>query len=140
VDAAVINGQDTTDFPIEIRASQHVTGATLTFTDRQSEFSGAVVNERNEPVSAYTVIVYPADQRYWIGQSRRTQTSRPGTDGRFTFRNLPPGDYRLATVFDPEPGSWYDPAFLQQLDGSSTRFSIAAGEKKAMDVRLSSAK
>jgi hypothetical protein len=140
VESAVISGQDTTDFPTEIRPNQNVTGATITFTDRPSEFSGAIVNERNEPVSAYTVIVYPADQRYWTGQSRRIQTNRPGTDGRFTFRNLPPGDYRLATVFDPEPGSWYDPAYLQQLDASSTRFSIAAGEKKVLDVRVSSAK
>jgi uncharacterized protein (DUF2141 family) len=137
VESAVINGQDTADFPIEIRPNQQVTGATITFTDRQSEFTGGVVNDRNEPVSLYTVIVYPSDQRYWTGPSRRIQTSRPGTDGRFTFRNLPPGDYRLATVFDPEPGSWYDPAYLQQLDGSSTQFSIAPGEKKVMDVRVS---
>jgi protocatechuate 3,4-dioxygenase beta subunit len=140
VDSAVINGQETADFPVEIRGGQNVTGATLTFTDRQSEFAGTVVNERSEPVSVYTVIVYPADQRYWTGPSRRIQTNRPGTDGRFTFRNLPPGDYRLATVFDPEPGSWYDPAYLQQLDGSSTRFSIAAGEKKALDVRVSTSR
>jgi hypothetical protein len=140
LDSTTINGQEATDFPIEIRPNQNVTGATISFTDRQSEFTGTMVNERNEPVSAYTVIVYPADQRYWSGQSRRIQTTRPGTDGRFTFRNLPPGDYRLATVFDPEPGAWYDPAYLHQLDASSTRFAIAAGEKKVQDVRVSSAK
>jgi hypothetical protein len=139
VDSAVIAGQDTADFPVEIRPNQNVTDATLTFTDRQTEFSGAIVNERNEPVSAYTVVVYAADSRYWIGPSRRIQVSRPGTDGRFTFRTLPPGDYRLATVFDPEPGVWYDPAYLQQLDASSTRFTITAGEKKTQDVRLSGA-
>ncbi len=136
VESAVINGQDTADFPVEIKPNQNVTGATLTFTDKQTEFTGVVVNQRNEPVSAYTVIVYAADPRYWIGQSRRIQASRPGTDGRFTFRNLPAGEYRLATVFDPENGSWYDPAYLQQLDSSSTRFTLAAGEKKAQDVRI----
>ncbi len=140
VESAVVAGQDTADFPVEIKPNQNVTGATLTFTDKQTEFTGAVVNERNEPVSAYTVILYAADQRYWLAQSRRIQASRPGTDGRFTFRNLPPGDYRLATVFDPEPGSWYDPAYLQQLDSSSTRLTIAAGEKKAQDVRVSGAR
>lgn len=140
VESAVVGGQDTADFPVEIRAGQNVTGATLTFTDRQTEFTGAVVNERNEPVSVYTVIVYAADPRYWIGQSRRIQTSRPGTDGRFTLRNLPPGDYRLATVYDPEPGAWYDPAYLQQLDATSMRFTIAAGETKTQNVRVSGAR
>ena len=137
IESAVVAGQDTQDFPIEIRPNQNVTGASITFTDRQTEFTGAVVNERNEPVSAYTIVVYPADSRYWTGQSRRIQTNRPGTDGRFTFRNLPPGEYRLATVFDPEPGAWNDPAYLQQLEASSTRLTIAAGERKNQDIRVS---
>jgi hypothetical protein len=135
--SAIIGGQDAADFPVEIRSNQNVTGASITFTDRRTEFAGAVVNERNEPVSDYTLIVFPADERYWTGQSRRIQTMRPGTDGRFTFRDLPPGDYRLATVFDPEPGSWNDSAFLQQLEGSSTAFALAAGEKKEQNVRVS---
>jgi len=139
VESAVVAGQDTVDFPVEIRANQNVTGASITFTDRQTEFTGAVVNERNEPVTDYTIVVYAADSRYWTGLSRRIQTSRPGTDGRFTFRNLPPGDYRLATVFDPEPGAWFDPAYLQELDGSSTRLTLTAGEKKVQDIRVSSA-
>jgi len=140
IESAVVAGQDTVDFPVEIRANQNVTGASITFTDRQTEFTGAVVNERNEPVSDYTIVVYAADSRYWTGLSRRIQTSRPGTDGRFTFRNLPPGDYRLATVFDPEPGAWFDPAYLQQLDGSATRLTLTAGEKKVQDVRVSGAR
>jgi len=139
VESAVVAGQDTVDFPVEIRANQNVTGASITFTDRQTAFTGAVVNERNEPVSAYTIVVYAADPRYWTGLSRRIQTARPGTDGRFTFRNLPPGDYRLATVFDPEPGAWLDPAYLQQLDSSATRLSLTAGEQKVQDIRVSGA-
>jgi hypothetical protein len=139
VESAVVAGQDTVDFPVEIRANQNVTGASITFTDRQTAFTGTVVNERNEPVSAYTIVVYAADPRYWTGLSRRIQTARPGTDGRFTFRNLPPGDYRLATVFDPEPGAWLDPTYLQQLDSSATRLSLTAGEQKVQDIRVSDA-
>ena len=140
VESAVVAGQDTVDFPVEIRANQNVTGASITFTDRQTAITGTVVNERNEPVSAYTIVVYAADPRYWTGLSRRIQTARPGTDGRFTFRNLPPGDYRLATVFDPEPGAWLDPTYLQQLDSSATRLSLTAGEQKVQDIRVSGAR
>jgi protocatechuate 3,4-dioxygenase beta subunit len=140
IESAVVGGQDAADFPVEIRANQNVTAASITFTDRPTEFAGAVLDERNQPVSAYTVVVYPADPRYWTGLSRRIQAHRPATDGRFAFRSLPPGEYRLATLFDPEPGSWYDPAFLQQLEASSTSFSIAAGETKVQNVRVSSAR
>ena len=84
----------------------------------------------------YTLIVYPADQRFWTPQSRRIQSARPATDGRFTFRNLPAGDYRLVPVYDPEPGAWFDPAFLLQLESASVRVSIAEGEKKEQHLRV----
>ena len=69
--------------------------------------------------------------------SRRIRTTRPATDGRFTFASLPPGDYKIAPVVDVEPGAWFDPAFLQQLDATALRVSIAEGEQKVQNVRIS---
>jgi hypothetical protein len=134
--STTVDGQDSLDFPVEVKPSQNISGAVVTFVDRQSELSGAITNERAEPVTDYSLIIYPADNRYWTPQSRRIQSTRPATDGRFTFRNLPAGDYRLAPVFDPEPGSWFDPAFLQQLDGAAVRVSIGDGEKKEQTLRV----
>jgi hypothetical protein len=71
-----------------------------------------------------------------VPQSRRIRTARPATDGRFSFSNVPPGDYKIAPVVDAEPGSWFDPAFLQELDQSALRVSIAEGENKVQNVRL----
>lgn len=135
-ESAVMSGQDTADFPIEIKGDQNISGATLTFTDKQSELSGSVVDGRGQPATDYTVIIFPSDQRYWSA-TRRIQTARPATSGQFAFRSLPPGDYRIATVIDPEPGAWSDPAFLQQLDGASIRVTIAPGEKKVQNLRVS---
>jgi hypothetical protein len=132
--SSMIEGQDSLDFPIEVKAA--VTGAVLTFVDRQSELSGTITNDQSQPVPDYTLILYPADQRYRVPQSRRIQTIRPATDGRFTFRNVPPGDYRLAPVLDPEPGVWFDPGFLQQLDNAAIRISIGEAEKKEQHLRV----
>lgn len=137
-ESAIVGGQDTLDVPLDVKPNQNVTGMTITLSDRQTEFSGAVVNERNEPVTAYTIVVFSTDSRFWTAGSRRIQTARTATDGRFTLRGLPPGEYRLVTVFDPEPGSWFDPAYLQQLQGSSTTLTLQAGEKKNQDVRVAS--
>jgi hypothetical protein len=134
--SAMVDGQDSLDFPIEIKPSQNVGNVVLTFVDRQTELTGTIVDQRSQPVVDYNLIVYPADQRFWTPQSRRIQSARPATDGRFTFRNLPPGDYRIAPVLDPEPGSWYDPAFLQQLDGNATRITLGEGEKKEQTLRV----
>lgn len=134
--SSVVDGQDSLDFPVDIRPNQTVNSAVLTFVDRQTELTGTIVDQRSQPVLDYNLVVYPADQRFWTAQSRRIQSTRPATDGRFTFRNLPPGEYRIAPVLDPEPGSWYDPAFLQQLDGNATRITIGEGEKKEQTLRV----
>ena len=134
--STAVEGQDSLDFPVEVKPNQSISGAVVTFVDRQSELTGTIVNERAQPVPDYTLIVYPADQRFWTPQSRRIQSTRPATDGRYSFRNLPAGDYRLVPVYDPEPGSWFDPAFLQQLETASVRVSIAEGEKKEQNLRV----
>jgi len=82
------------------------------------------------------VVAFSADERFWTPQSRRVQAARPATDGRFAFRALPPGDYRLVAVTDVEPGQWFDPAFLRQLVGGSVPLSIADGERKVQDLRV----
>ena len=139
VESATVGGQDALDFPFEVKPNQAVGGITLTFTDKQTEFTGTIVDERNQPAVEYTLVVFPADNKYWTGSaSRRFQTVRPSTDGRFTIRGLPPGDYRIGTVIDLEPGAGSDPAFLQQLEATALRLTLQPGEKKQQDIRMSS--
>jgi len=139
VESATVGGQDALDFPFEVKPNQAVGGITVTFTDKQTEFTGTIVDERNQPAVEYTLVVFPADNKYWTGTaSRRFQTVRPSTDGRFTIRGLPPGDYRIGTVIDLEPGAGSDPAFLQQLEATALRMTLQPGEKKQQDIRMSS--
>ena len=49
---------------------------------------------------------------------------------------LPPGDYRLTTLMDPEPGSWFDRQLLEQLDTTSARITLLEGEKKVEHLRV----
>ena len=85
-----------------------ITGMAVTLTDRITELSGTVVDEKGKPATEQTMVLYPADQKYWTPQSRRIRTTRAGEDGRYYFRVVPPGEYRLATLVDPEPATWYD--------------------------------
>ncbi len=135
--SSVVSGQDTLDFPVEVKPNQNVSNMVLTFTDRQTEISGTIVDAQGQPAPDYTIVVYPADREFWTSSSRRIRTQRPGTDGKFTFGNLPPGDYRIAPVLDPEPGVWFDPSFLQQLDAGALRVPLGIGEKKVQNLRIS---
>ena len=138
LESVTVGGQDALDFPFEVKPNQAVGGVNITFTDKQTELTGTVVDDKNQPAVDYTLVIFPADNRYWTGTtSRRIQTVRPGTDGRYTVRTLPPGDYKIATVLDMEPGSAADPAFLQQVEAATLRVTLQPGEKKQQDIRLS---
>lgn len=136
-ESAVIAGQDALDFPFEVKGNQNVAGVTITLTDRRTELTGTVLDEKSQPAVDYTIVIFPSDSRYWTGPSRRIQMVRPSTDGKFTFRNLPPGDYRIATPLDVEPGASSDPAVLQQLEGSSMRVTLQPGETKVQNIKVS---
>ena len=136
VGSSVVSGQESLDVPFEVKPNQSVINAVLTFTDRQTEVTGTLVDAKGQPAPDYTIIIYPSEREYWTPQSRRIQSSRPGTDGSFTFRNLPAGEYRISAVLDPEPGTWYDPQFLQQLETQSMRVTLGPGEKKAQNLRV----
>ena len=134
--SAVTSGRDILDFPLEVKANGDVADLTVTMASQTQELSGTLTDSQNMPATAYTVIVFSADTRFWTPQSRRIFSSRPGTDGRFIVRNLPAGDYFVAAVTDAEPGEWFDPKFLEQLRAASARVTLVAGDKKVQDLRL----
>lgn len=134
--SATLKGQESLDVPVEIRAGDAVTDAVITFSDRATELSGAMVDASNAPASEYFIIVFAEDRAYWTPGSRRILQTRPSRDGRFLFRNLPPGDYRLAAVTDIQQGEWFDPAFLGQLVAASVKVTLGANEKKVQDLRV----
>jgi protocatechuate 3,4-dioxygenase beta subunit len=138
LDSAVIDGQDTLDVPFEVKPGSAPSGAVITFTDRQAQLTGSITNQRGQPAPEQTLILFPADERYWVPQSRRIRSTRPSTDGQFTFAGIPPGDYKLVAMVDVETGAWFDLAFLQQIDAASTRITVNEGEKKVQNLQISS--
>jgi hypothetical protein len=136
LESAMYNGRDLLDFPIDIGPNQSLQNVQLTYTDRTQELTGTIQDTAGRPTSDFTIIVFPADQVFWMPQARRISATRPGTDGRFTFRGLPAGNYRLTAVTDVEPGEWYDPDFLSQLGNVSIPISLAEGQQKVQDIRL----
>lgn len=134
--SAVAGGRDALDFPLDIGPNQDIEGAVLSFSNRTQELNGTIQDAAGRPTSDFTIIVFPSDKRYWLPQSRRISSARPATDGRFSLRGLPAGDYRLTAVTDVEPGEWYDPAFLAQLVNVSIPIALADGETKTQDIRL----
>jgi hypothetical protein len=113
-----------------------VVGLTLSFVDRTQEVTGTIQDPSGKPTADFTIILFASDKSYWVPQARRILSARPSTDGKFAFRNIPAGDYRLTAVTDVEPGEWFDPNFLSQLINASIPLRINDGEKKVQDIKV----
>lgn len=129
-------GHDAIDMPFEIRAGENVTDASIAFGDRPAEIGGVLQDASGRPATDYYVILMPADPARWKSPNRRVQQVRPSSDGRFTFRNLLPGDYLVGATTDVEIGATADPAFLTGLSRAAVKVALAEGEKKVQDLRI----
>jgi hypothetical protein len=133
--SAMANGQDLADAALELKIGEDLTGVTITFTDRPTEFAGRLIDPSGRPVSKYSIVVFTADRSMWRPYSRRIRAVSPATDGSFRVTGLPPGDYAVAAAEDVEAADLADPAFLSQLLTSAVKFTLAEGEKKRQDLR-----
>jgi len=134
--SAAGGGADILDFGLTVEPHQDVTGLTLSFVDRTQEVSGTIQDPSGKPTADFTIILFASDKSFWVPQARRILSARPSTDGKFAFRNIPAGDYRLTAVTDVENGEWFDPNFLSQLVNVSIPLRINDGEKKVQDIKV----
>jgi hypothetical protein len=62
-----------------------------------------------------------------------------GSDGKFTFRGVPPGSYRLLAMESPELDDQVnDPDFARKVVGRGDSISVAESGKYTVQIRLSS--
>jgi hypothetical protein len=134
--SAIVGGRDILDMPLNVgSADVDVSGAVLTFSDRQSQLSGVLQHTSGQPAPGRTMIVFPADRALWRA-ARRLQFTQPASDGSFSFAGLPAGDYRLAAVNEMPAGDWRRPAFLEQALAASIAVTIAEGSEVRQDLRI----
>ncbi len=133
---AIVNGRDISDSPLEMRAGVDVSDVVVTFTDQPSELSGTVLDGAGRVTADFPIIVFSTDRSYWTLGSRRVQTARPSSDGKYKITGLPAGEYFVCAVTAVERTEVYDPAFLSQLMGVAFKIAIKDGEKKTQDLKL----
>lgn len=133
--SAILGERDLFDGLIEVgRAS--MADVVVTFTDKRSELSGALQTATGAPASDVFVIAYATNPAMWGPRARRVQAVRPGVDGRFSIKDLPPGDYYLSAVTEVEQEELQESKFLEELIKASIKISIGEGEKKVQNLRM----
>jgi hypothetical protein len=104
--------------------------------DRPRCANGTLQSAANVPAPDYFVVVFSSDRALWRPASRRVQFTRPSTDGHFTLRDLPAGDYLIAALTDLEPADLIDVSFMERLIPAALPVHLNDGEKKRQDLRL----
>ena len=133
--SAVAGERDLFDGLVEVgRAS--MTDVVVTFTDRRSELSGTLQTATGAPASDVFVIAYATNPAMWGPRARRVQAVRPGVDGRFSIKDLPPGEYYLSAVTEVDQEELQEAKFLEELVKASIKIAIGEGEKKVQDLRI----
>lgn len=130
-------GRDLLDSPLEFR--QSIDDAVATLSDRVSEVAGTVADPQGRPETDPFVVVFSVDRNTWFANSRRVVAVKPDNEGRYSIRNLPPGEYRAAVAADLDQGEWFDPSVLELLLPAATRFTVAGPGKVTVNL-ISSAR
>lgn len=136
--SAITGGQDALDFGLQVRTGDAPGDLLITMTNRVTQVSGRLLDATGRPTANYTVIVFATEAEYWLARARRIQAVRPATDGSFSIRGLPPGDYMIAAIAGIDVGQWYDPLLLKQLKAAAIPLHLADGDQKTQDFRVGS--
>jgi hypothetical protein len=135
--AVMLNGVDVTDSALEFRGSTENSGLQIMVTDKVSDLNGKVTTAKGDVTRDYTVVVFPDDPMKWTFPSRFVKTARADQQGQFRIRALPPENRYLAVAVDYlEDGEGTDPQFLEQIKDRATRFTMADGEAKSLDLKI----
>ena len=127
------NDLDVSDSGLDVIADATIENVVVEMTNRSSPVSGRVTDAEGKTVRDCFVIVFAQDPARWTVQTRHLSVSRPAADDLFHTRLLA-GDYYAVALNDVETNAWTDPEFLSLAREHATKFSIADGETKTIDL------
>ncbi len=98
-----------------------------------AQVSGAV-SEDNHPHAATVVLVPDSEE---LRRSPRMYRSTQAQDqGKFVFKGVPPGSYKLFAFDEVEPNAWLDPDFLKPVEALGEPISVAEGDQATRQLML----
>jgi hypothetical protein len=100
-----------------------------------TEVAGTSVGSKQEIFTNALVALVPDSLTL---RSRLDLYKNTSTDayGRFTFKEVPPGDYKVFAWDWVQFGSWMNPQFLQQYESSGKLIHVELGKKQETQVTV----
>jgi len=143
VKSIVWDGRDMTTTPFDATTGRDFTGVTITMTDKRITLTGVVRDDRGIPAKDAVVIAFPAEREQWTNfgfNPPRIRAYPAGTTGTYRYQNLPAGDYLLVAVPSVQNEAWKNSRFLEAAARAATPVTLAWGETKSADLKVSQIK
>jgi len=131
-----VQGKDLIDGELRIASASVVDGVVVKLTKDPAQIQGRLLTPSGISAAQYSVIAFPVDRSLWRNSPQRLSQVRPGGDGRFLIRGLPPGEYNLAVVAAQEELETLLPSLLEELIGGAVKVKLAAGQHVTQDLQI----
>lgn len=134
--SAVKDNVDLADTAADVGPGQVLEDVEIVLTQKVTELSGTVSDDRNRPVTDATVVVFPENKELWTFNSRYVRMARPDTNGKYTIRLTPTDGYRAIAVQGLEQGEFSDPEFLARALEAAMPVEVREGESRTQNLAL----
>ncbi len=131
-----LDGADTTDTPVDFRATEKPRPLRIVVVSKTPGIAGAVTNARGQAASSARVVAFTEDSRRWGLHSRWIKSVEAGADGRYSLAGLLPGRYFIVAVDHLDDGAWEDPDVLGRLQALATPVVLSGQAAVTMALRV----
>jgi len=99
-----------------------------------AQVDGIVLDAEKKPHPGAAVVLIPDEKRRHREDLFFQQSS--DQNGRYSFRGVPPGEYKVFAWDKIESGVYRDPAFLERFEDEGIKVSVKARSTAAAEVKL----
>jgi hypothetical protein len=105
----------------------------IVLSTNAGQIDGTIVDAAGKPISGVTAVLIPDRLR---NRNDLYKAAVSAANGRFTFRGVSPGDYKLFAWEDIEPFSYFDPDVLMPFETRGKPVHIQENSKEPVEVKI----
>jgi hypothetical protein len=114
-------------------ASDRASVLEVIFTAATGSVEGTAFDRAGDPAANATIVLVPANARKRISLYKTLVT---GSDGRFQFDEVPPGDYKVFAWDDVENGAWENAEFIRPFEARGQSIRVSENSKEALTLTV----
>ena len=105
----------------------------IVLSSKSGQLDGVALDARSAAASGARVVLVPDRQR---SRTDLYKTTMSDSNGRFVFRNIPPGDYRVFGWESLDAYAYFDPDLLRRVESQSSPVHVAESAANSITVKI----